>query len=80
MLHDYAFLLCLNFTLGSYYNYVLEPYEQQSGLSLPLLVHQGYSALFVSILSDESKELFTLMKARGYSSDKASCLISIRIS
>jgi len=36
-------------------------------LSLPTLVPQGYSALFVSILSGKSKELITMMKARGYS-------------
>ena len=47
--------------------------------SLPTLVPQGYSALFVSILSGESKELITLMKARGYSSEKASGMISIRL-
>jgi len=43
------------------------------------LVPQGYSALFVSILSGESKELITLMKARGYSGEKASSMISIRL-
>ena len=33
--------------------------------ALPTLIPQGYSALFVSILSGESKELITMMKARG---------------
>ena len=45
-------------------------------LSLPTLVPQGYRALIVSILSDE---LITMMKAQGYSGEKASGLISIRI-
>jgi len=40
-----------------------------------MLVPQGYSALFVSILSGESKELITT----GYSGEKASSLISVRI-
>ena len=44
-----------------------------------MVLPQGYSALFVSILSGESKELMNIMKARGYSSEKASGLISIRI-
>ena len=48
-------------------------------LSLPTLVRQGYSALFDSILSGESKELITMMKARGYSGEKASGMISIRL-
>ena len=48
-------------------------------LSLPTLVPQGYSALLVSILSGESKELITMMKARGYSGEKASGMISIRL-
>ena len=50
-----AFLSCLNFALP-----IL-----RLCLSLPMLVRQGYSALFVSILSGESKELITMMKARG---------------
>jgi len=41
-------------------------------LSLPTLVPQGYSVLLVSILSGESKELITTMKARGYSGERAS--------
>ena len=44
-----------------------------------MLIHQGYSALFVSILSGESKELITMMKARGYSGEKASGTISIKL-
>ena len=40
---------------------------------------QGYSALLFSILSGESKELITMMKAQGYSSEIAIGLISIRI-
>jgi len=48
-------------------------------LSLPTLVPQGYSALLVSILSGESKELITMMKAWGYSGEKASGMISIRL-
>jgi len=35
--------------------------------------------LFVSILSGESKELITMMKARGYSGEKASGMISNRL-
>jgi len=42
---------------------------EQSGLSLSTLVPQGYSALFVSMLSGESKELITMMKARGYNGE-----------
>ena len=49
-----VFLLCLNFALP-----ILRPC-----LSLPMLVPQGYSALFASILSGESKESITMMKAR----------------
>jgi len=64
-----AFLSCLNFAL-----HIL-----RLCLSLPTLVPQGYSALFVSILSGESKELITTMKARGYSGEKASGMISIRL-
>jgi len=56
-----AFLLCLNFALPT-----LRPC-----LSLPTLVPQVYSALFVSISSGESKELITMMKARGYNSEKS---------
>jgi len=48
-------------------------------LPLPTLVPQRYSALFVSILSGESKELITMVKARGYSGEKASGMISIRL-
>ena len=48
-------------------------------LYLYMLVPQGYSASFVSILSGESKELITVMKGRGYSGEKASGFISIRI-
>ena len=48
-------------------------------LSLPTLERQGYNALFVSILSGESKEFITMMKARGYSGEKASGMISIRL-
>ena len=61
-----AFLSCLNFALR-----ILRPILRLC-LSLPTLVPQGYSALFVtcSILSGESKELITMMKARGYSSEK----------
>jgi len=65
-----AFLSCLNFAL---------PIFRRLCLSLPTLVRQGYSALFVSILSDESKELITMMKARGYSGEKASGIISNRL-
>ena len=64
-----AFLSCLTFTLP-----ILRPC-----LSLPTVVPQGYSTLFVSILSGESKELITLMKAWGYSGEKASGMISIRL-
>jgi len=56
-----AFLSFLNFAL-----HILMPILR-AWLSLPTLVPQGYSALFVSILSGESKELITTMKARGYS-------------
>jgi len=48
-------------------------------LHLYMLVPQGYSALFVSILSGQSKEMITVMKAQGYSGEKASGFISIRI-
>jgi len=48
-------------------------------LSLPTLARQGYSALFASILSGESKELITMMKAQGYSGEKALGMISIRL-
>jgi len=44
-----------------------------------MLVTQGYSALFVSILSGESKELITIMKSRGYNGEKASGMFSIRL-
>ena len=54
-----AFLSCLNFALP-----ILRPILRLC-LSLPTLVPQGYSALFVSILSGESKGLITMMKARG---------------
>ena len=64
-----AFLSCLTFALP-----ILRPC-----LSLPTLVPQGYSTLFISITSDESKELITLMKAWGYSGEKASGMISIRL-
>ena len=40
---------------------------------------RGTSALFVSILSSEFKELITMMKARGYSDEKTSGMISIRL-
>ena len=68
-----AFLSCLNFAL-----HILMPILRLC-FSLPTLVPQGYSALFVSILSGESKELVTMMKARGYSGEKASGMISIRL-
>jgi len=68
-----AFLSCLNFALP-----ILRPVLRLC-LPLPTLVPQGYSALFVSILSGESKELITMMKARGYSCEKASDMISIRL-
>ena len=42
---------------------------EQSGLSLSTLVPHGYSALFVCILSGESKGLITVMKAQGYSGE-----------
>ena len=64
-----AFLSCLNFALP-----ILSPC-----FSLPTLVPQGYSALFVSILCGESKELITMMKARGYSGEKAPGMISIKL-
>jgi len=64
-----AFLSCLNFTLR-----IL-----RLCLSLPTLVCLGYIALFVSILSGESKELITMMKAQGYSGEKASVMICIRL-
>ena len=67
-----AFLSCLN--LASHCIYLCLPC-----LSLPTLVPQGYSALFVSILSGKSKELITMMKARGYSGEKASGMIYIRL-
>ena len=54
-----AFLSCSNFTLP-----ILRPILRLY-LSLPTLVPQGYSALFGSILSGESKELITMMKAQG---------------
>jgi len=68
-----AFPSCLNFAL-----HILMPILWPR-LSLPTLVPQGYSALFGSILSGESKELVTTvtMKARGYSGEKASGMISI---
>ena len=68
-----AFLSCLNFALP-----ILRPILRPC-LSLPTFVTQGYSALFVSILSGETKELVTTMKARGYSGEKASGMISIRL-
>jgi len=68
-----AFLSCLNFALP-----ILMPILRLC-LSLPTLVHLGYNALFVSILSGESKELITMMKAQGYSGEKASVMISIRL-
>ena len=68
-----AFFSCWNFTL-----HVLMPILRPC-LSLLKLVTQGYSALFVSILSGESKELITMMKARGYSGEKASGMISVRL-
>ena len=66
-----AFLSCLNFALP-----ILK-----LCLSLPTLVRQGYSALFVSInyISGESKELITMMKASGYSGEEASGMSSIRL-
>ena len=66
-----AFLSCLNFALPIL---IL-------CLSLPTLVRQGYSALFVSInyISGESKELITMMKAWGYSGEEASGMSSIRL-
>ena len=69
MLHD-----CIPFVFELRTAYTLTPC-----LSLPTLVRQGYIALFVSILSGESKELITMMKAWGYSSEKASIMISIRL-
>ena len=54
-----AFLSCSNFTLP-----ILRPILRLC-LSLPTHVPQGYSALFVSRLSGKSKELITMMKARG---------------
>ena len=69
-----AFLSCLNFALP-----ILSPILRPC-LSLPTLVPQGYSALFVRILSGEFKELITTMKARGYSSEKALGMISIAFS
>ena len=72
-----AFLSCLNFAL-----HILMPILRPClylDHALPTLVPQGYSALFVSILSGESKELITTMKARGYSGEKASGMISIRL-
>jgi len=68
MLHD-----CIPFALP-----ILRPILRLC-LSLPRLVRQEYSALFVSILSGESKELITMMKARGYSGEKASGMIAIHI-
>jgi len=50
--------------------------NSRSSLPLPRLVPQGYSTLFVSIFSGESKELITMIKAQGYSGKKASGLIS----
>jgi len=74
MLHD-----CIPFVFELRTAYILMPILRQACLSLPTLVPQGYSALFVSILSGESKELITMMKARGYSGEKASGMISIRL-
>ena len=54
---------------------VLELYKQLGALSLPTLVPQGYSALFVCILSGES---IAMMKAWIHR-EKASGLISIKI-
>jgi len=68
-----AFLSCLNFALP-----ILRPILRPC-LSLPTLVPQGYSALFVSILSGDSKELITMMKAWGCSSEKASGMTSISL-
>ena len=67
-----AFLSCLDFALPIL-RLILRPC-----LSLPMLVPQGYSALCDSILSSESKELITMMRARGYSGEKASGMISIK--
>ena len=66
MLHD-----CIPFVFELRTAYTLTPC-----LSLPTLVRQGYIALFVNILSGE---LITMMKARGYSGEKASVMISIRL-
>jgi len=71
MLHDC--IPFLNFAL-----HILRPILRIC-LSLPMLVRQGYIALSVSVLSGESKELITMMKARGYSDEKASVMISIRL-
>jgi len=68
-----AFLSCLNFALP-----ILRPILRRC-LSLPTLVPQGYIALFASILSGESKELITMMKAQGYSGEKASGMTSIKL-
>jgi len=68
-----AFLLCLNFAL-----HILMPILRLC-LSLPTLVRQGYSAFFVSILSGESKQLISMMKVWGYSSEKALGMISIKL-
>jgi len=65
-----AFLSYLNFALP-----ILRPILRPC-LSLPTLVPQGYSSMFVSMLSGESKELITMIKAQGYSGKKASGLIS----
>ena len=64
-----AFRSCLNFAL---------PILRRC-LSLPTLVPQGYCALFASILSGESNELITMMKAQGYSGEKASGMISNKL-
>jgi len=52
-----AFLSCLNFALGSYWNYVLALYVESPSLSLPTLVPQGGSALFVIDHYDKSSEV-----------------------
>jgi len=68
-----VFFSCLNFALP-----ILRPILRPC-LPLPMLVTQGYSALFVSILSGESKELITIMKSRGYNGEKVSGMFSIRL-
>ena len=75
----FVFELCTGLLLEVCTQATVQTATEQSGLSLPMLVPQGCSALFVSMLSGESKGLITMMKAQGYSGEKASGVISIKL-